>query len=120
MPDLHGKKTQEFIFKRLYVRRKLDTADFFLILFFLSCSFDIYLGVSLPYSKLDAAIEELFGPTVIRRKIFSAGSQALTPVCAHACACAYKACVFVCIRVFESAPVAVSAAPHQIHQQLKA
>ena len=37
-------------------------------------------GVPLPYSELDAAIENLFGPTVVRRKILSEGAEDLSPL----------------------------------------
>lgn len=38
-------------------------------------------GVPLPYTDLDAAIERLFGPTVVRRKMLHPGIEDLAPVC---------------------------------------
>jgi len=98
-PHRHARSARQEnsrIYFRTSLRRKLDTADFFQIHFFFPCSFDICVGVSLPYSKLDADIERLFGPTVIRRRILSAGSQALAPVCAHACELCIQS---MCLRV---------------------
>ena len=40
---------------------------------------DLY-GVPLPYSKLDDEIEQLFGPTVVRRKLLVESSESLDPV----------------------------------------
>ena len=37
-------------------------------------------GVPLPFSQLDKKIESLFGPTVVRRKILTEGSQDLASV----------------------------------------